>query len=348
MRPELKAVPTEILDPPYPANTTAGSFALDIEVHRLLNSDTHAVLPPEVRPWWAYMFIVAWAQTPCGSLPSDIRVLAAKLGCSVQFLEGYRDDLLRHWERRSDGRLYHPILIDKVDSFLKYRDNEREKKRQQRQALKAKREEQKPDAAAANVRGVSPGTPEGLTEDSPGSPFYSSSSSSSSTSPSSREEEDIGLAKANPRRAEPDTASQSKADVTRYSADVTRDKRPTVSDATRVLDHLNAKTGRTFQAKLATGKPSKSVELIRLRLAEHGEAALIGVIDLKVGQWSSDAKMSAYLRPETLFGATKCEQYVGELSRPGVTGPSLQERLKARWAAQAGAGDFIDGECTRE
>ena len=36
------------------------------------------------------------------------------------------------------------------------------------------------------------------------------------------------------------------------------------------------------------------------------------MIDCKVAQWLNDPKMSIYLRPETLFNATKCASYVEE------------------------------------
>ena len=40
------------------------------------------------------------------------------------------------------------------------------------------------------------------------------------------------------------------------------------------------------------------------------------VIAKKVREWGADPKMSTYLRPATLFNATKFAQYQGELVVP--------------------------------
>lgn len=78
--------------------------------------------------------------------------------------------------------------------------------------------------------------------------------------------------------------------------------------AAEVLTYLNEKTGRNY-------KPVKAnIGLIQSRLAE-GESvdSCKAIIDSKVASWSADKKMSEYLRPATLFNATKFAQYVGEL-----------------------------------
>jgi uncharacterized phage protein (TIGR02220 family) len=80
----------------------------------------------------------------------------------------------------------------------------------------------------------------------------------------------------------------------------------------QVLSHLNERAGSNFRLVNGDGKESKSAGLVRARIKEHGVDALLGVIDRKVAEWGRDDKMRQYLRPETLFNATKCEQYVGE------------------------------------
>jgi uncharacterized phage protein (TIGR02220 family) len=80
--------------------------------------------------------------------------------------------------------------------------------------------------------------------------------------------------------------------------------RPT---ARRLLDFLNEKTGRTFRPVPA------NLTLLEARLKEGAtEANVKGVIARKVRDWHSDPKMSAYLRPKTLFNATNFAQYLGE------------------------------------
>ncbi|MAF04936.1 MULTISPECIES: conserved phage C-terminal domain-containing protein [unclassified Herbaspirillum] len=83
-------------------------------------------------------------------------------------------------------------------------------------------------------------------------------------------------------------------------------------DVLAVLDHLNEKTGKAYRAVEANTK------LIAARLRESSLDDCIRVIDLKAGEWLGDPKMEEYLRPATLFGATKFAQYVGQLG--GVNG----------------------------
>jgi uncharacterized phage protein (TIGR02220 family) len=85
-------------------------------------------------------------------------------------------------------------------------------------------------------------------------------------------------------------------------------------DAVQVLDHLNAKANRNY-------KPVKAnLSLITARLSEATVSECCAVIDAKVQEWQHDPKMSAYLRPETLFGAVKFAGYLGQLtSASGAT-----------------------------
>jgi len=75
-----------------------------------------------------------------------------------------------------------------------------------------------------------------------------------------------------------------------------------------VLDYLNAKASRNYQPVDANTK------LIAARIREGATVEqLKAVVDAKVHDWLNDPKMSTYLRPETLFGATKYAQYAGAL-----------------------------------
>lgn len=86
-------------------------------------------------------------------------------------------------------------------------------------------------------------------------------------------------------------------------------------DAIGILSHLNDKAGRSY-------KPVKAnLGLIDARMREGASAdECRAVIDAKVIEWAGNPAMQAYLRPETLFGATKFAGYVGQLaggSSPG-------------------------------
>lgn len=81
-------------------------------------------------------------------------------------------------------------------------------------------------------------------------------------------------------------------------------------DAFEVLDYLNARTGRAYQAVDA------NLKLIAGRLTSASVDQCKAVIDARVAKWGSDAKMDEYLRPKTIFNATNFAQYVGELGAP--------------------------------
>lgn len=82
-------------------------------------------------------------------------------------------------------------------------------------------------------------------------------------------------------------------------------------DAIEILNHLNEKTGRSYKPVEA------NIRLIVARLNESSIEECKAVIDVKVEEWLENATMSQYLRPETLFGATKFAQYVGQLGSSG-------------------------------
>lgn len=107
--------------------------------------------------------------------------------------------------------------------------------------------------------------------------------------------------------------------------------------AKNILEFLNRKTGKGF-------KPVDSnLKLIKARLNEgHAEHEVLSVIERKCKEWADDDKMSQYLRPATLFGAEKFNQYVGEL---GVETPEeRRNRELDEWAN----GKTIEGQIVNE
>ena len=75
--------------------------------------------------------------------------------------------------------------------------------------------------------------------------------------------------------------------------------------AKSLLELLNQKTGRNFRPVDA------HMKMIIARLREHGEDTLRAMIAIKCREWRNDEKMSAYLRPGTLFRPGNCADYVG-------------------------------------
>lgn len=90
-------------------------------------------------------------------------------------------------------------------------------------------------------------------------------------------------------------------------------------DQTAALDHLNALAWEAIQllnARCGTGyqRVEANLKLVRARLSEGATMEDVrAVIDAKAKQWNSDKKMREYLRPATLFNATKFNQYVGQI-----------------------------------
>ena len=77
--------------------------------------------------------------------------------------------------------------------------------------------------------------------------------------------------------------------------------------AKQVIDYLNLKTGRKYQ------HTKTNIGLVNARIKEGITVEqLRQVIDQKCKEWAG-SKFEQYLRPATLFGAEKCNQYVGQI-----------------------------------
>lgn len=82
-----------------------------------------------------------------------------------------------------------------------------------------------------------------------------------------------------------------------------------ICQAEAIITYLNEKAGTRF-------KPVESnLKFIKARLKDYSIERLKAVIDLKVKEWRG-TKMQPYLRPETLFNATKFEAYSSGLQAP--------------------------------
>ena len=82
----------------------------------------------------------------------------------------------------------------------------------------------------------------------------------------------------------------------------------------QVIDYLNQKCGTRY-------RPTESnLKFIRARLQDYKLEDLISVVDKKCKEWNGTS-MQMYLRPETLFNATKFETYFN-----GLTNTTNKER----------------------
>lgn len=73
-----------------------------------------------------------------------------------------------------------------------------------------------------------------------------------------------------------------------------------------VLDALNQKAGKAFKYTDSNLRP------IEARLKEYTMEECLKVIATKCAQWKKNPEMNKYLRPETLFNATKFGGYLNE------------------------------------
>jgi hypothetical protein len=107
--------------PPYASDTRAKGWRFEIDHERIRQSDTWALAAADVRPWLLMLWMVAWEQAPCGSLPAEGELIAARLGMAPKAFAKHRSVLLRGWQQAEDGRLYHPVLTERVLEMVDYR-----------------------------------------------------------------------------------------------------------------------------------------------------------------------------------------------------------------------------------
>ena len=73
-----------------------------------------------------------------------------------------------------------------------------------------------------------------------------------------------------------------------------------------IIKYLNEKTNRNYSSKSTANR-----KFVAGRLKEgYTEKDLKKVIDTMCSKWLIDPKMNMYLRPETLFNATKFQTYI--------------------------------------
>jgi len=97
-------------------------------MERARQSDTWALAAPEARPWLLMMWATAWEQTPCGSLPNDDELIAARIGMQPKAFAKMKPILLRKWWLADDARLYHDVLVLRVMEMMQTRRKESDRK----------------------------------------------------------------------------------------------------------------------------------------------------------------------------------------------------------------------------
>jgi hypothetical protein len=122
---------------PYPADTRAKGWRLELDHERMDQSDTWALAGADLRPWLLMLWLVAWKQAPVASLPDDDAVIAAKLGMSAKAFAKARPVLMRGWWLADDGRLYHDVLAQRVSEMCAKKERDRMRKGEYRSRASA-------------------------------------------------------------------------------------------------------------------------------------------------------------------------------------------------------------------
>lgn len=117
---------------PSQANLTDFAF-MPLEVARLRKSKAWLICKrrPELGFYLVNLWTAAWHETPAGSLEDDDDVLADRAMCSPEKWPDVKTDLLRGWVTCADGRLYHPVVAEKViDAWRSKREHAYGKERE--------------------------------------------------------------------------------------------------------------------------------------------------------------------------------------------------------------------------
>ncbi len=107
----------------------------------------------------------------------------------------------------------------------------------------------------------------------------------------------------------------------------------TKAQCVELLEYLNTRAGKRFRPVEA------NVRLLAARLKESTPDEIRAVIDAKAAEWRTDVKMAKYLRPETLFNATKFAGYVGELGAAPVRTSGASWWDRAGFATEGAAAE---------
>jgi len=115
---------------PYPADVRAKGWRFEIDYEKVEQSDTWDLASevPMAQPALLMMWLVAWKQVPCGSLPNDESIIRAKCRVPQDMWVTFKPVLMRGWWLAEDGRLYHDTIVQRVCEMLEYRRKEAERR----------------------------------------------------------------------------------------------------------------------------------------------------------------------------------------------------------------------------
>lgn len=115
-------------EPLVPADADLRDFHfMPLDVARLINSDLAAIATGEEFKAAVLLWCKCWHQVPASSLPNDERMLAhlAGYGRDLRGWKRVKDVALRGFILCADGRLYHPVIAEKVVEALAAKEKQR-------------------------------------------------------------------------------------------------------------------------------------------------------------------------------------------------------------------------------
>lgn len=133
----------DLPEPPVPRDADLRQFRLfAIDVQRLLNSETWVLASGDEAKAAMTLWLQAFHQIPAGSLPANDRMLSY-LSMAGPAWESVRDHALRGWEMHADGRLYHPVVTERVLEALARSSEYRANKEAHRAKMREWRQRQR-------------------------------------------------------------------------------------------------------------------------------------------------------------------------------------------------------------
>jgi uncharacterized protein DUF1376 len=87
---------------------------MPLYVHKLRRSEAWklAKAQPELGFYMVNLWASAWHEVPCGSIEDDDDLLALLAMCNRRRWPKVRELSLHGWVRCSDGKFYHPTIVD--------------------------------------------------------------------------------------------------------------------------------------------------------------------------------------------------------------------------------------------
>lgn len=108
---------SDLPEPPVKPETNLKGFDyIPLEIVRLRKSKAWSMAKrdPALGFYMINLWMASWLEVPAGSLEDDDQTLADAAMCSAKRWPYIRESVMRHWIKCSDGRLYHPVVCEKV------------------------------------------------------------------------------------------------------------------------------------------------------------------------------------------------------------------------------------------